>query len=85
MQWTTDVLLCEFWLYSYVATQDRSPETLSTLIACAKDSQIPYYLSRAMDDGLTQWQVAEVITHCPFCKSRRVIRWDPLQFSWTIP
>lgn len=54
VQWTTDVLLREFWLYSYVATRDRSPVTLSALIACAKDSQIPYYLSRAMDNGLTQ-------------------------------
>jgi 4-carboxymuconolactone decarboxylase len=36
------------------------------LIANGHAAQIPYHLNRAMDNGLTQEQAAEVITHLAF-------------------
>jgi 4-carboxymuconolactone decarboxylase len=40
--------------------------TASALIACGQVAQIPYHLNRAMDNGHTQSQAAEVITHLAF-------------------
>jgi len=40
--------------------------TVSALIASGQVAQIPYHLNRAMDNGLTQTQAAEAITHLVF-------------------
>ena len=40
--------------------------TVSALIASGQVAQIPYHLNRAMDNGLTQEQAAEVLTHLAF-------------------
>ena len=39
---------------------------MSALIADGQVAQISYHLNRAMDNGLTQTQAAEVITHLAF-------------------
>lgn len=39
---------------------------VSALIASGQVAQIPYHLNRAMDNGLTQAQAGEVITHLAF-------------------
>jgi alkylhydroperoxidase/carboxymuconolactone decarboxylase family protein YurZ len=40
--------------------------SISPRIASGQVQQIPYHLNRAMDNGLTQDQAAEVITHLAF-------------------
>ena len=40
--------------------------TVSALIASGQGAQVPYHLNRAMDNGLTEAQAAEVITHLAF-------------------
>jgi 4-carboxymuconolactone decarboxylase len=66
VQYTTDVLFRELWLRPDLAPRDRSLVTVSALIANGQVAQIPYHLNRAMDNGLTQTQAAEVITHLAF-------------------
>lgn len=66
VQYTTDVLFRDLWLRPDLAPRDRSLVTVSALIACGQVAQIPYHLNRAMDNGLTQAQAAEVITHLAF-------------------
>jgi 4-carboxymuconolactone decarboxylase len=39
---------------------------VSALIATGQVAQTPYHLNRAMDNGLTQQQAFEVITHLAF-------------------
>jgi 4-carboxymuconolactone decarboxylase len=39
---------------------------VSSLIANGQVAQIAYHLNRAMDNGLTQTQAAEVVTHLAF-------------------
>jgi 4-carboxymuconolactone decarboxylase len=46
--------------------RDRSLVTVSALIASGQVAQIFYYLNRAMDNGLTQAQAAEVVSHLAF-------------------
>ncbi len=45
---------------------DRSLVTVSALIANGQMAQLTPHLNRAMDNGLTQAQAAEVITHLAF-------------------
>lgn len=66
VQYTTDVLFRELWLRPALAPRDRSLVTVSALIASGQVAQITYHLSRAMDNGLTQRQASEVLTHLAF-------------------
>jgi 4-carboxymuconolactone decarboxylase len=66
VQYTTDVLFRDLWLRPGLAPRDRSLVTVSALIATGQVARITYHLSRAMDNGLTQAQAGEVITHLAF-------------------
>jgi 4-carboxymuconolactone decarboxylase len=66
VQYTTDVLFLNLWLRPDLAPRDRSLVTVSTLIASGQVAQISYHLNRAMDNGLTQEQAGEVLTHLAF-------------------
>ncbi len=39
---------------------------MSALIASGQVAQVTYHLNRAMDNGLTQTQAAEMVTHLAF-------------------
>lgn len=65
-QFTTDVLFRDLWLRPGLAPRDRSLVTVTALIAGGQVAQIPFHLSRAMDNGLTRAQAAEVVTHLAF-------------------
>jgi 4-carboxymuconolactone decarboxylase len=66
VQYTTDLLFRDLWLRPGLAPRDRSLITVSALIASGQVAQIPYHLNRAMDNGLTQQQAGEAITHLAF-------------------
>ena len=66
VQYTTDVLFRDLWLRPDLSPRDRSLVTVSALIASGQAGQIPYHLNKAMDNGLTRTQAAEVITHLAF-------------------
>ena len=66
VQYTTDVLFRDLWLRPDLAPRDRSLVTVSALIASGQVAQVPYHLGRAMDNGLTEMQAAEAITHLAF-------------------
>jgi len=66
VQYTTDVLFRDLWLRPGLAPRDRSLVTVAALVATGQVAQIPYHLNRAMDNGLTQAQAGEAITHLAF-------------------
>jgi len=66
LQNTTDLLFRDLWLRPALAPRDRSLVTVSSLIASGQVAQITYHLNRAMDNGLTQSQASEVLTHVAF-------------------
>jgi 4-carboxymuconolactone decarboxylase len=66
VQNTTDLLFRDLWLRPALVPRDRSLVTVSALIANGQTAQIPYHLGRAMDNGLTQEQASEVLTHIAF-------------------
>jgi 4-carboxymuconolactone decarboxylase len=63
---TADLLFKDLWLRPGLAPRDRSLVTVSALIASGQVAQIPYHLNRAMDNGLTQAEASEVISHLAF-------------------
>ena len=66
VQNTTDVLFLDLWLRPDLAPRDRSVVTISALIANGQVAQLPAHLNKAMDNGLTQTEAAEAITHLAF-------------------
>jgi 4-carboxymuconolactone decarboxylase len=66
VQFTTDLLFRDLWLRPALAPRDRSLVTVSALVASGHVAQITYHLNRAMDNGLTQAQASEVLTHLAF-------------------
>jgi 4-carboxymuconolactone decarboxylase len=66
VQYTTDILFRDLWLRPDLAPRDRSLVTISALVASGQVAQLGGHLTRAMDNGLTQPQASEVLTHLAF-------------------
>ncbi len=66
VQYTTDHLFRDLWLRPDLAPRDRSLITVAALTAAGQTAQITFHLNRAMDNGLTQEQAAEAITHLAY-------------------
>jgi 4-carboxymuconolactone decarboxylase len=66
VQYTSDPLFHDLWRRPTLVPRDRSLATVSALIASGQVAQIPYHLNRAMDNGLTQSEASEVLTHLLF-------------------
>jgi 4-carboxymuconolactone decarboxylase len=66
VQYTTELLFRDVWLRPDLAPRDRSLVTVSALIANGQTAQLTPHLNKAMDNGLTQAQAAEIITHLAF-------------------
>jgi 4-carboxymuconolactone decarboxylase len=66
VQYTTEVLFRDLWRRPDLAPRDRSLITVSALVATGQVAQMRYHLNRAMDNGLTQEQAGEAMTHLAF-------------------
>ena len=66
VQYTTDVLFRDLWLRPGLAPRDRSLVTISSLIASGQVAQLAGHLTIGMNNGLTQAEIAEAITHLAF-------------------
>ena len=66
VQYTTDVLFRDLWLRPALAPRDRSLVTISALIGAGQVAQLTPHLNLGMDNGLTQAEAGEVITHLAF-------------------
>jgi len=64
--YTNGVLFDDLWRRADLAPRDRSLVTVVALIANGQAEQMPFHLNRAMDNGLTQVEVGEIITHLAF-------------------
>ena len=66
VQYTTDVLFRDLWLRPDLAPRDRSLVTVSSLIALGQGAQLSSHLNIAMNNGLTQAEASEALTHLAF-------------------
>ncbi|MFG1300030.1 carboxymuconolactone decarboxylase family protein [Xanthobacter sp. V3C-3] len=63
---TNRVLFGDLWQRPDLAPRDRSLVTLAALIAIGQPEQLPFHANRAMDNGLTRDEAAEVPAHLAF-------------------
>lgn len=66
VQLTDDVLYGDVWKRPGLSPRDRSLVTVSALIAMSRPDQLRSHLRRARDNGLTEAELVEVITHLAF-------------------
>ena len=65
-QYTTDVLFRDLWLRPALAPRDRSLVTISSLVASGQVAQLNGHIPIGMNNGLTQVEIAEALTHLTF-------------------
>lgn len=63
---TDQVLFDDIWQRPGLPPRERSLITVATLIALNRSEQLPFHLQRALDNGITQAELVEVITHLAF-------------------
>jgi 4-carboxymuconolactone decarboxylase len=60
---TDDVLFEDVWNRPELAARDRSLITVAVLIAGGNTEQLGFHLGRAIENGVTQDELVEAITH----------------------
>lgn len=66
VRYTNDVLFGDVWRDPDLTPADRSLITVAALITQGQTEQLTFHLNRAMDNGLTKSQIAEVVTQLAF-------------------
>jgi 4-carboxymuconolactone decarboxylase len=61
-----DVVDGSLWRRPDLSPRDRSIVTLSVLIARNQGIELPRYVNRALDNGVTPREISEIITHLAF-------------------
>jgi 4-carboxymuconolactone decarboxylase len=65
-QLTDDVLYADVWARPQLSPRDRSLVTISALVAMNRPDQLRSHLARARDNGVTEEEIIESITHLAF-------------------
>ena len=63
---TDDVLFEDVWNRTELAARDRSLITVAVLIAGGDADQLRFHLGRAKENGVTETELVEAITHLAF-------------------
>lgn len=63
---TEKVLFGDVWERPQLSKRERSLITIATLIATYRPEQLRGHLQRGLDNGLSQEELSEVITHLAF-------------------
>jgi 4-carboxymuconolactone decarboxylase len=63
---TDDVLFGDVWARPGLSPRDRSLITVATLVALYRTNELPGHLRRALDNGVTREELAELFTHLAF-------------------
>jgi 4-carboxymuconolactone decarboxylase len=66
LELTEQVLYADVWERPGLSKRDRSLITLSSLVALNRTEVIPLHLERALENGVTKEEIAELITHLAF-------------------
>lgn len=63
---TDDVLFDDVWNRPQLAARDRSLITVAALVAGGDSAQLQFHLGRAKENGVTETELLEAITHLAF-------------------
>jgi len=65
-QLTDDVLFGDVWERPQLGKRDRSLITCAALVATGKTEQMSFHFPRALENGVTEEELIELITHLAF-------------------
>jgi 4-carboxymuconolactone decarboxylase len=63
---TEDVLFGDVWERPQLSKRDRSLVTCAALVATGKTEQMSFHFPRAIENGVTEEELVELITHLAF-------------------
>ena len=63
---TEQVLFGDVWERPQLSKRDRSLITVAALVTLSRPDQLRTHLGRALDNGVTQEELVELITHLAF-------------------
>jgi 4-carboxymuconolactone decarboxylase len=63
---TDEVLFGDIWERTELSKRERSLVTVAALISLYRLEQLPFHLEKAVENGLSREQLAEVATHLAF-------------------
>ncbi|PTL78657.1 carboxymuconolactone decarboxylase family protein [Vitiosangium sp. GDMCC 1.1324] len=63
---TDEVLFGDVWERPQLSKRDRSLITCAALVATGKTEQMSFHFPRAIENGVTQEELVELITHLAF-------------------
>src|SRR5579884_2951677 len=63
---TRNVLFGDIWERPQLSKRDRSLITCAALVATGKTEQMSFHFPRALENGVTREELAELITHLAF-------------------
>jgi len=64
--YTDRVLFGDVWKREGLSPRDRSLVTVSCLVSGYRVNELPFHLKRALENGVTQDELIETITHLAF-------------------
>src|SRR5579859_3741770 len=65
-EYTEKVLFGEVWKRPGLSPRDRSLITVAALTALYRTNELPFHIKRALENGVTKDELAELITHLAF-------------------
>lgn len=63
---TDDIIFGDIWERKGLSKRDRSLITVATLVALNRSEQLPFHLNFALENGISQEELVELITHLAF-------------------
>jgi 4-carboxymuconolactone decarboxylase len=63
---TDKVLFGDVWANATLSPRDRSLVTITSLISLYRINELPFHLKKALENGITQDEIIETITHLAF-------------------
>ena len=66
VDYTNDVIYGEIWERPGLSKRDRSLITVAALVATQRPMQLKTHVRRALDNGITKEEIAEIVTHMAF-------------------
>jgi 4-carboxymuconolactone decarboxylase len=66
VQLTEQVLFGDVWERQELSKRDRSLVTVAALVALNRPDQLRFHLGRAVENGVNEQELIEVITHVAF-------------------
>jgi 4-carboxymuconolactone decarboxylase len=63
---SSDVLFGDVWERPGLSKRDRSLITVAALVTACRPQQMPFHMNRAVENGVTREELAELVTHLAF-------------------